>query len=240
MEIRELLRQYTKIWGEKEAAICTGRLGTVSFVMEPGGRHRNSQKRYYIDNAVYFITTVTHQRFPYFIEPLLLELFVHDLLFAAKLKECDILGYTVMPDHVHLLLRPRGKWNISKFMATLKRNVARDINIILSNGNVIRNLIEVADSNPRLHDNFQITHREHPHITIEDTNITLKFYTTYNIAFILSMVHINQYRNSNGKNHTTTTSFAMIGITDCILNTFTTMPSNITSLKKLRNGVGCG
>jgi hypothetical protein len=67
-------------------------------------------------------------------------------------------------------------------MATLKRNVARDANIILSNGNVIRNLIEGidshvedadehvvvgADSNPRLHENFQITHREHPHITLE-------------------------------------------------------------------------
>ena len=64
-------------------------------------------------------------------------------------------------------------------MGTLKRNVARDINIILSNGNVIRNFIEgadsrgegadshveAADSKPRLHDNFQITHREHPHIT---------------------------------------------------------------------------
>jgi len=72
------------------------------------------------------------------------------------------------------LVWPRGKWKISKFMATLKRNVARDTNIVLSNGNVIRNLIEGmdshvegADSNPRLHENFQITHREHPHITLE-------------------------------------------------------------------------
>jgi REP element-mobilizing transposase RayT len=87
-----------------------------------------------------------------------------------------------MPNHVHLLVRPRGKWKFSEFMGTLKRNVARDINIILSNGNVIRNLIEgadsrgegvdsrgeAADSNPRLQDNFQITHREHPHITFEE------------------------------------------------------------------------
>ncbi len=93
--------------------------------------HRNSQKRFYEDGATYFITTVTYDRHPFFREPLLAELFIRNSWFAKNLKEFALYGYTVLPDHVHLLVQPLGKANVSEVMRSLKTNFSRDANDIL-------------------------------------------------------------------------------------------------------------
>jgi len=78
--------------------------------------HRNSQKRYYFENAIYFITTKTYKGYPYFNEDLFCEIFVEELFFCQKLKSFKIYGYKVNPDHVHLLIKPHIKHNYSKIM----------------------------------------------------------------------------------------------------------------------------
>ncbi len=94
-------------------------------------RHRNSQKRIYIQGAVYFITMVTYGRYPYFENEIFCELFVHELAFCSEIKSCAIYGYAVMPDHVHLLIRPTGRWNYSEIIGSLKRNYSRDCNYVM-------------------------------------------------------------------------------------------------------------
>jgi REP element-mobilizing transposase RayT len=138
--------------------------GTATTMAFP---HRNSQKRIYEEGAEYFITSVTHERFPYFDEPILAELFVRDLWFAMELKQFDLYGFTVMPDHVHLLIQPKEQFNYSQIMATLKRNVARDINNIIEDKSLIRDLHEGDDSNRRLRTNFEKTERDHPHLRFD-------------------------------------------------------------------------
>ncbi len=93
--------------------------------------HRNSQKRIYEEGASYFITAVTYDRYPYFQIPLLSELFINALLFAKDIKQFKLHGYTVMPDHVHLLITPSAKANYSEVMRSLKTNYARDANDIM-------------------------------------------------------------------------------------------------------------
>jgi REP element-mobilizing transposase RayT len=92
---------------------------------------RTPQKRFYIDEAVYFITAVTHRRHPFFRGPIFADLFVAELWFADKVKEFTLHGYTVTYDHVHLLVQPAGSSNISDVMGSLKRNVSRDINDLI-------------------------------------------------------------------------------------------------------------
>jgi len=41
--------------------------------------HRHSQKRFYGEGKIYFITTNTFKRFPYFKEDLFCELFIENL-----------------------------------------------------------------------------------------------------------------------------------------------------------------
>ena len=158
--------------------------------------HRNSQKRFYDEGAVYFITTVTHERYPYFREPILAELFILNLWFAKNLKQFALYGYTVLPNHVHLLVQPSEKANYSEAMGSLKRNTARDINDILVGKSLIRT-IAGGDSNPRLRSldvlraNYEITKRDHPHLHFD----------TYATHFRGIEKLRKQFVRKHGKNH---------------------------------------
>jgi len=110
-----------------------------------------------VDGRAVFITTATYRRYPYFSNPVLAELFILDLHFATRLKEIEIYGYTVMPDHVHFLFRPTEEVTYSEVVGSIKRNVARDINCLLADRPFIRNLLEGDDSNRRLRGNFETT-----------------------------------------------------------------------------------
>ncbi len=108
---------------------------------------RTPQRRFYIDEAVYFITAVTHGRQAFFREPIFADFFVVDLWFASRVKEFKLYGYTVAHDHVHLLFQPCGTGNISDILGSLKRNVSRDINDIIQDRHRSRTSAGGDDSN---------------------------------------------------------------------------------------------
>ena len=114
------------------------------------GRHRNSQKRIYGEGYLCFITTVTDGRVRYFENPILAELCIREIWFVQALKKCELFGYAVLPEHVHLMITPAENANYSEIMGTLKRNVARDINDLTANRPFIRNLAD--DDIPRAGD----------------------------------------------------------------------------------------
>ena len=94
--------------------------------------HRNSQKRYYLKDTVYFITTNTYQGLEYFKEPILCDLLIENLRICKELKQFSLYAFCVLYNHVHLLLKPENKYNISKIMQNLKMNTARNINKIIN------------------------------------------------------------------------------------------------------------
>jgi REP element-mobilizing transposase RayT len=94
--------------------------------------HRNSQKRFYDPNHIYFLTTKTKQNFPYFSEPIFCELFLSELKLMKKIKEVEVFAFCVLFDHVHLLIRCGGRCNVSEFMRALKTNFSRNANDIIS------------------------------------------------------------------------------------------------------------
>ncbi len=96
------------------------------------GRHRNSQKRVYIPGAAYFITTVTYGRYPYFEEDPMCEFFMDHLRGCRKIHDFIIHACAVMPDHVHVIIRPGEKSDFSIIIGSLKRCFARDVNNLLS------------------------------------------------------------------------------------------------------------
>lgn len=107
--------------------------------------HRNSQKRFYNRNNIYFITTKTKWNFSYFSEPIFCDLFLEELRLVKKIKQTEVFAFCVIPDHVHLLVRCRGKYTISEFMQSLKKNFSQDAN------KIIENMLEGGNSNSRLH-----------------------------------------------------------------------------------------
>ncbi|MBI5414187.1 transposase [Candidatus Peregrinibacteria bacterium] len=97
----------------------------------PFHRHRNSQKRFYEERNVYFITSNTYEKFPYFQEEIFCELWIEELK-LCKLKFCfDLYAFCLNYEHFHWMIQPNEKWNISKVMKFFKENVSRDINKII-------------------------------------------------------------------------------------------------------------
>jgi len=93
--------------------------------------HRNSQKRIYFKDACYFVTSKTFDNYPYFREPIFCDLFVENLRLCKLVKGFLLFGWVVIYDHIHLLIQPSDKFDISKVMQFLKRNFSRDINCIM-------------------------------------------------------------------------------------------------------------
>jgi len=96
--------------------------------------YRNSQKRIYLENVVYFVTFKTYDNFPYFQEEIFCDLFVEELLLCQKMKQFELHAFNVLYEHVHLLFQPMGKYNYSKIIQFLKRHSTRDINFVLNEG----------------------------------------------------------------------------------------------------------
>jgi putative transposase len=61
-------------------------------------------KQYYHDKKIFFITSTCHKWLPLFIVGDAMEILSESLNFCANKYHADILGYVLMPNHIHLIL----------------------------------------------------------------------------------------------------------------------------------------
>jgi len=128
--------------------------------------HRNSQKRIIFEDAVYFITSKTHNNYPYFRERIFCELFVENLRLCKRLKEFLLYGWVLNYDHFHSQIQPNDEFNISKVMQFLKRNVSRNINFIMgiNNHDELMHILTGSDND---HCRLQMECKLYTHIKIK-------------------------------------------------------------------------
>jgi len=81
-------------------------------------------RRYYVPNAIVFVTQVVERREPIFGIASNVTLLRETLHHAKELHPFAMLGYVFLPDHLHLLIRPADRGNFSPIMHSLKRNFA--------------------------------------------------------------------------------------------------------------------
>ena len=77
-------------------------------------------RRYYVPNAIVFITNVVHYREPLFANETYLNLFREVLRKTKELHPFNMVAYIFLPDHMHLMIRPTGTSNFSKIMHSAK------------------------------------------------------------------------------------------------------------------------
>jgi putative transposase len=89
-------------------------------------REANMSKllRHYSGGNIYFITTITRRRSKILVE-------YHDLFWDSLLKfkktiDFDIVAYVILPDHVHLIIDPRGG-NPSDIMMRVKFSFSKKV-----------------------------------------------------------------------------------------------------------------
>jgi len=79
--------------------------------------------RYYIPNAIVFITGVTNNRIPYLREGDDVNLFFETLQRVQQIHPFRLLAYVILPDHFHWLMRIDDEsGNFSTVMQSIKRN----------------------------------------------------------------------------------------------------------------------
>ena len=79
------------------------------------------------ENAFHFITTNTINKQKVFLDPFCCEILKEDILFYAKKHNIVILGYVIMPDHLHILIYPQKEMTFIDFMKGIKSYSAKKI-----------------------------------------------------------------------------------------------------------------
>ena len=88
-----------------------------------------TQRRIYQNAFPYFVTTTVEKRLPLFEKEQYASLLQAAILDRTAALYCELLGYAALPDHLHLLLKPSEKANISKVMQQIKSSTARNLRI---------------------------------------------------------------------------------------------------------------
>ena len=83
-------------------------------------------RRYYIPNAVYFITAVTQDRQPLFADSVNLELLRVTMRRVKEHHPFIMRAYVFLHDHLHLVIFVPETTNISKLLQSIQRNFTRN------------------------------------------------------------------------------------------------------------------
>ncbi len=79
-------------------------------------------RRYYAPNTIYFITGVTRNRKPLFVDETHLYIFRQTLRNVKAIHPFAMQAYAFLPDHFHLLIKPSTQTNITKILHSAQRN----------------------------------------------------------------------------------------------------------------------
>jgi putative transposase len=84
-----------------------------------------SLHRYYVPNAIVFITQVVQGREPIFRVQAHVDLLRSTLRRVKELHSFAMLGYVFLPEHLHVMLVPTGSSTFSQIMHSLKPNYSK-------------------------------------------------------------------------------------------------------------------
>jgi len=82
-------------------------------------------KRYQQEGDDHFVTFSCHNRKPYLNTPASRDIFADSLELTRKRYQVEILGYVIMPEHVHLLISEPPDDPLSKALQSLKLSVSK-------------------------------------------------------------------------------------------------------------------
>jgi REP element-mobilizing transposase RayT len=77
--------------------------------------------RFHIAGHIYYITTVVYDRLPIFTRPSFIIPLIDSLNFYRHKRAFKLLGYVIMPDHIHLIIWPFGASTVSDIMRDYKK-----------------------------------------------------------------------------------------------------------------------
>jgi len=74
-----------------------------------------------IEGSAYYVTTIVYGRLPLFTHPSFVIPLIDSLNFYRYQYQCKLIGYVIMPDHLHTVIWPQNGTAVSDFMRDFKR-----------------------------------------------------------------------------------------------------------------------
>jgi putative transposase len=81
-------------------------------------------QHFHIEGHVYYITTNVYNRLPIFTRPSFIVPLIDSLNFYRYKLDFKLLGYVVMPDHMHMVIWPQGQATVAEIMRDYKKFTA--------------------------------------------------------------------------------------------------------------------
>ena len=85
-------------------------------------------RRHFEKGYSYFVTTVAQERRSIFTDEKMCKLLLISIEYFKLILDYKIYAYCIMPDHLHLILHPCGKYELSYIMQMIKGSFARKFN----------------------------------------------------------------------------------------------------------------
>ena len=85
-------------------------------------------KRYFETGYSYFVTTIAQNRRPIFLDTKMCMILLVSLEYFKLILDYRVYAYCIMPDHVHIIIHPCGKYELSYIMQMIKGSFARKVN----------------------------------------------------------------------------------------------------------------
>ncbi|MDZ7798159.1 MAG: transposase [Patescibacteria group bacterium] len=86
-----------------------------------------SLKTINIENHAYFVTSKVYYNLEIFVYNKFCQMLINNFKFYRKAKNFKLLGYVIMPNHLHTIIWPQGKNSISDIMRDFKEFTAKQI-----------------------------------------------------------------------------------------------------------------
>ena len=80
-----------------------------------------TERRYRIEGSIYYVSSVIYNRMKIFTQPSFIIPIIDSLNYYRYQYACKLIGYVIMPDHIHLLIWPQVEKAVTDFMRDFKR-----------------------------------------------------------------------------------------------------------------------
>lgn len=101
-------------------------------VMHPRPKHKTCDRRN-VPGHAHSLTFSCFRRQPFLTRDRIREWMIEAIDLARRRHQLDIWAYVLMPEHVHILLRPRTDYDISRILTTLKQPVSKRAILFVQN-----------------------------------------------------------------------------------------------------------
>lgn len=85
-------------------------------------------RRHFEAGYSYFVTSIVQERRPIFADEKMCKILLVTVEYFKLILDYRIYAYCIMPDHLHLILHPTGKHDLSYIMQMIKGSFARKFN----------------------------------------------------------------------------------------------------------------